>query len=554
MLMKTVPDSLTQIERAHEQEINPKNENEITNPNPTELNYPEQETEVSFSQEEINGFWQEILKVLSKNLKKTRLNTWIKPCKVLSISETEILISVKNEFTRKFIMQSFSEAIYQAVKEVLAASVQVRFIIQDNTLNKDLTENTSEENSQIAISPINEIQAQSELSKIGNSAANFNFNSIQNQASARQTTFAELSTTAPQNKSKDSKIDPYTGLYTHFRFDNFVVSKSNLGVVTFAKAIIEDSFGSHYQSLFIKSDVGLGKTHLLNAVAQQALENDPMLKVRYVKAEDFLNDYILSLKNKSYEKFKKKFRAVDLLLFDEIQFLDGKQSTQQELSNAFDAIINNGGKIILSSNQNIDELKKIDKKLKSRLQGSLISEISALDFDARLQVIKLKSQEMNIEISEDQQILLAQKHSENVRELEGALLKISALSNFSKDSEVDQEYIANLFNAVHVDESKNGISITKISQAVAQRFNLKSEDLQSKKRAQAIAQARHIAIFLSHELLELSYQRIGDFFGGRKHSSIIYSIKTIQDQVNSKLSNSNTLKKCLDDIRSSLRE
>ena len=122
--------------------------------------------------------------------------------------------------------------------------------------------------------------------------------------------------------------------------------------------------GFHYSSLFIRSDVGLGKTHILNAVAHEALSNDPLLKVKYIKAEDFLNEYVISLKNKSYEKFKKKFRDLDLLLFDEAQFLDSKTSTQQEFCNVFDAIINSGGKVIISSNLALEKFKKIEKKLK----------------------------------------------------------------------------------------------------------------------------------------------------------------------------------------------
>ncbi len=532
--MKIVPDSFTQIKHAHENLTEENNEKKS----------PETNQENSFkneiSAEEINDIWLLILEKLSKLIKKTSINTWIKPCKVLSLNEEEIVIAVKNEFTRKFIMQSFSEAIYKATKEVLAASIKLRLVINSETIHEPNKNSFVEEKPNIKCTK----SAPTKISSV-----------IQKTEFIEQKTFAEIASPARnKNTNRNPKVDPYTGLYTQYKFENLVISKSNVGVVTFAKAIIEENMGFHYNSLFIKSDVGLGKTHILNAVAHEALANDPMLKVKYLKAEDFLNEYIVSLKNKSYEKFKKKYRELDLLLFDEAQFLDGKTSTQQEFCNTFDAIINNGGKVILSSNQNFTGFKKIENKLKSRIQGSLTAEILALDYDARLKVVSLKAKEMNLEISNEQKQYIAESFTDNIRELEGALLKLSAFNSLSGEIGVDDASIANLFASVHVDEEKNGISINKIARAVAAKYDLESKDLQSRKRSQNIAQARHIAIFLSHELLELSYQRIGDFFGGRKHSSVIYSIKTIHDQVNSKLSNSNTLKKCLDDIRSSLRE
>lgn len=534
MHMKTVPDSFTQVDHAYK---NLREENcEISLPNENQKSIFKN----VISAENINDIWSLILEKLLKLIKRTSINTWIKPCKVLSINDEEIVIAVKNEFTRKFIMQSFSEAIYKATKEVLAASIKLRLVISAET-NPEQKKNFY----------IND-KPNSSFTK----SAPTKLSSVINQSElVEQKTFAEISSpTKNKNSNRNPKIDPSTGLYTQFKFKNLVISKSNLNVVTFAKAIIEENMGFHYNSLFIKSDVGLGKTHILHAVAHEALENDLMLKVKYLKAEDFLNEYVVSLKNKSYEKFKKKYRELDLLLFDEAQFLDGKTSTQQEFCNTFDAIINNGGKVILSSNQDLSSFKKIEKKLKSRIQGSLSAEILALDYNARLMVVSLKAKEMDLEISSEQKQYIAESFTENIRELEGALLKLSAFNNLSDEIGVDNASIADLFASVHVDEEKNGISINKIARVVAANYMLTSDDLKSKKRSQNIAQARHIAIYLSHELLELSYQRIGDFFGGRKHSSVIYSIKTIHDQVNSKLSNSNTLKKCLDDIRSSLRE
>jgi chromosomal replication initiator protein len=466
---------------------------------------------------------------------------------LVEINDQELVIAVKNEFSRKLIAQSYSEAIHKSSKEVLAASYSIRFTTspkhQTLTLDDDL------ENS-----PIEENETDLLLDK-ANSKKTSKVVKTNSETKVRQKSFAEISPDEI-NYRKDCFTNPNSGISNKLRFDNFIACKANIGAVSFAKAIVENQLGSYYNSLFITSDVGLGKTHLLHAVANEALRADSFTKVRYIKAEDYVNEFVLSIKNKSYENFKKKFRNLDLLLLDEAQFLDGKKSTQQEFCSNFDSIISSGGKVIIASNKALDDYEKIEKKLKSRLQGSLIAELSPVDYQARIAIIENKIQAANLKISCGHKVALAEKFNGNVRELEGALLKISALNNFSDLDilEIDSKTISDMFGAVYLDEKNNGISIQKITRLVAEKLELSVEDLQSAKRSQAIAQARHIAIFLSNEFLEISYQRIGEFFGGRKHSSVIHSIKTVANQLNSKLSKSKDLKKLLDDIRSSLRE
>jgi len=474
--------------------------------------------------------WDEILVSLPKNIKKSSIETWLRPCSLSQINDNEIVISTKNEFSRKLISQSYGEAIHKASKEVLAASRNVRFTCA-------ITE------ADIEGSAKQEIANTSKDKQAKSSAA----------PDIRQKSFAEL---RPEEIKQSRSLVEANGISNRLRFDNFINCKSNIGAVSFSKAIIENQLGSYYNSLFITSDTGLGKTHLLHATANEALKVDPLAKVRYIKAEDYVNEFVISIKNKSYENFKKKFRNVDLLLLDEAQYLDGKKSTQQEFCSNFDAVINHGGKVIIASSKGIDEFTKLEKKLKSRFQGSLIAEINPVDYQARIAVIESKIQDANLNISSGHKLALAEKFTGNIRELEGALLRLSALNNFSdlEILEIDNKTISDMFGTVYTDESSKGLSINKIARLIAEKFELSIEDLQSSKRNQSIASARHIAIYLSNELLGISYQRIGEFFGGRKHSSVIYSIKTVNDQLNSKLSKAKDLKKLLDEIRSSLRE
>ena len=509
----------------------------------TPTNHPLNDINNRKETQDLRVIWAKILENLPKKIKQTSIETWLRPCFLVEINEQELVIAVKNEFSRKLIAQSYSEAIHKSSKEVLAASYSIRFTTsskhQDLILDDDL------ENADVQ----GEANIDSSNGKVSKAAKATFENKV------RQKSFAEISPDEINHK-RDSFTNPNNGISNKLRFDNFVSCKANIGAVSFAKAIVENQLGSYYNSLFITSDVGLGKTHLLHAVANEALRVDSFTKVRYIKAEDYVNEFVLSIKNKSYENFKKKFRNLDLLLLDEAQFLDGKKSTQQEFCSNFDAIISSGGKVIIASNKALDDYEKIEKKLKSRLQGSLIAELAPVDYQARIAIIENKIQAANLKISCGNKVAVAEKFNGNVRELEGALLKISALNNFSDLDilEIDSKTISDMFGAVYLDEKNNGISIQKITSLVAEKLELRVEDLQSAKRSQAIAQARHIAIFISNEFLEISYQRIGEFFGGRKHSSVIHSIKTVANQLNSNLSKSKDLKKLLDDIRSSLRE
>jgi len=496
--------------------------------------------------QDLKEVWEEILNKLPKKIKQSSIETWLRPCRLHEITDTELVISVRNEFSRKLIAQSYSEAIFKASKEVFAAAFSIRFITRNENNFELIAE--EEENSKKSLN----IEAKSNKTEIG---------------LVRQKSFAEFSPSniQPSRKLKTINLehnlnDKFTnhsfGVSSKLSFNNFITCKANIGAVSFAKAMIENQLGSYYNSLFISSDVGLGKTHLLNAVANEALKQDGLTRVRYVKAEDYVNEFVISVKNRSYEAFKKKFRNLDLLLFDEAQFLDGKKSTQQEFCSNFDSIISNGGKIIIASSKKIDEFEKIEKKLKSRLQGSLIASLGEIDYQARLDIIDNKIETAKLKISLGHKLALAEKFTGNIRELEGALLKLSALNNFSELDilEIDDQTISDMFGTVYTDRQENGLSIQKISRLVAEKFELSVDELKSSKRSQNIAQARHIAIFLSNELLGISYQRIGEFFGGRKHSSVIHSIKTVSNQLNTKLSKSKDLKKLIDDIRSSLRE
>jgi chromosomal replication initiator protein len=269
-----------------------------------------------------------------------------------------------------------------------------------------------------------------------------------------------------------------------------------------------------------------------------------------VKAEEFTNELIISIQRNQTQEFRNQYRNLDLLLFDDLQFLEGKKTCQEEFLYTFDALISAGAKVIITSQKNIDEIK-LSSNLNNKLKSSLISQISSASFTDRVSLIISKSQASNIEISTAYAETIARKYPESIRELEAALYQLSAHKNFAGE-DIDDELIARLFGGVSHEPANKGLSIEKISNAVADYFSLKNKELIGKTRVQDVTRARHLAIYLSHELLEISYSRIGEYFGGRKHSSIIHSIKTVNGQLQSKLPSANATRNIILDIKSKI--
>ncbi|MEY3369339.1 MAG: hypothetical protein RLZZ361_9 [Cyanobacteriota bacterium] len=450
---------------------------------------------LSYSRLDLDNIWSRIIEILSLKLKKPSIQTWILPLKLINIEKDTALIGVKNEFTRNFIFQSYHSYIEQALKEATAHALAIRYIL-DNTI-------------EIVVS---------------------------NNSEPVQTKISEINPVKPKFFNKN--------LNQHFSFSNFIEDSSNKASLTFAKAIVENHSGI-YNSLFICSDSGLGKTHLLHAIGNYALNEDPNTRVKFVNAEEFTNNLINSIhKNKSQE-FRNLYRNIDILLFDDFQFLDNKKACQEEFIYTFEAICSRGGKVILASSKELKDFKLLNKKLESRLKGALVAPIGRPGYSARIKILTAKAQLNNIELNNKYLNTIAEKCNSNVRELEGALMQISALQNYSS---VDDEMVANLFGGLAEYPANKGASISSICKQVAEYFGIEPEDITGKKRMQEFTRARHIAIYLSYRLLNISYSRIGEEFNGRKHSSIIHSIKTVEDILKSNLPSSKSVKKLVEQV------
>jgi chromosomal replication initiator protein len=456
---------------------------------------------LSYSRLETDNIWARTLEIISSKIKKPSYETWIRPLKLIAIENDTALIGVKNDFTRNFIFQSYHCYIEPALKEASAHSLAIRYVL-DNSAEIQIPNNTSE---------------------------------------PEQVKLSHLSPQKPKLQSAQK-----SQLNQHFSFANFVENNSNKACLTFAKAIIENHSGI-YNSLFIVSESGLGKTHILHAIGNYALNEEPGTRIKFVNAEEFTNQLITSITKNKTQEFRNSYRNIDILLFDDFHFLDNKKACQEEFIYTFEAICSKGGKVVIASGKQLHEFKSLNKKLESRLKGALVSPINKPSYSARVKILSAKALQNNIQLNNKYLNTIAEKFQTNIRELEGALMQISALQNYM-DTAIDDEIISNLFGGLASFPANRGASIDSICKQVAEFFGIEPEDITGKKRVQEFTRARHVAIYLSYKLLNISYARIGESFAGRKHSSVIHSIKTIDSILQSNLPSAKSVKKLVENV------
>ena len=329
---------------------------------------------------------------------------------------------------------------------------------------------------------------------------------------------------------------------SHFTFENFVVGQSNQMPFAASKKICENN-SLLYNPLYIHGDIGMGKTHLLNAIAIDMKKNFPNLKIVLMSAERFMYQFIKAIRLKETIKFKDQFRSIDILMIDDIQFIGGKGSTQEEFFYTFNDLINEGKQIVISSNKSPVDLLYLDQKLKSRLAGGLVVDFLPTNYELRLGILKKKVEVLNLKISSDVLQFLAAKIVNNIRELEGALNRIWA--NYELTGKIiNIENATDLLSDILGAHEKN-VSIDDIKQQVSSYFNLKLSDMSSSCRSINIARPRQIAMFLCKGLTTFSYPEIGKAFGGKDHTTVIHAVKKIETLLN----NDNRIKKQVLDLK-----
>jgi chromosomal replication initiator protein len=328
--------------------------------------------------------------------------------------------------------------------------------------------------------------------------------------------------------------------YEH-TFDTFIQGESNKLAYAACKAVAAGQ--NNYNPLYIYGNPGLGKTHLLSAVRNEISKNRPNLNIVFAASDNFINDFVSSIRTDSTMEFKRKYRSADVLLVDDVQFFAGKKECQQELFNTFNELHSNNRQIIFTSDRPPKEINDIDQRLQSRFEWGLLADISIPEFETRVAIIQRKAKLMDLTIQPNVVEFIADKLKNNIRQLEGAIIKINAMSLVS-DVVPTVAMAKGIIQEIMDEVVPTPLTIEKVINEVAITYGLTSDELRSKKRSANISTARQIAIYIVHKITGLSYAEIGKQFGNRDHSTIVYAVNKVRDIVQSNREH----RKTIDDI------
>jgi chromosomal replication initiator protein len=325
----------------------------------------------------------------------------------------------------------------------------------------------------------------------------------------------------PTNKRADSRLNP------KYNFDNFVIGGSNRFAHAAAVAVAEAP-AKAYNPLFVYGDSGLGKTHLLHAIGHYAETMYPGIRVRYVSSEEFTNDFINSIANNRSSLFQSRYRDIDILLIDDIQFLQGKDSTQEAFFHTFNTLHDHNKQVVITSDLPPKALTGFEDRMRSRFEWGLITDVQAPDLETRIAILRKKAQSERLQVSHEILEYIATKVSSNIRELEGTLIRVTAFASLNR-TPVDMQLVQTVLKDLITLDDDNVISPIDIINNTAEYFKLTVDDLYGSSRSQAIATARQIAMYLCRELTNLSLPKIGQLFGNRDHTTVMYANKKISE-------------------------
>lgn len=353
-------------------------------------------------------------------------------------------------------------------------------------------------------------------------------------------TQAVVAETLPEKPATTSRSHTNSPLNPKYLFDTFVIGKGNQMAHAAALVVAEEP-GSIYNPLFLYGGVGLGKTHLMHAIGHQMLVNRSDARIKYVSSENFTNDFIKSIQTNRMEEFRNEYRSVDLLLVDDIQFLVNKEGTQEEFFNTFEALYNNNKQIVLTSDRPPTEIPELPERLVSRFAWGLSVDITPPDLETRIAILQKKAEAEKLEIPDDTLSYIAGQIHTNIRELEGALVRVQAFSAL-QNADITTSLAAEALKNLKGNPGSSQISILQIQEEVAKFYHIQVKDLKGKKRVKTIVVPRQIAMYLSREMTDNSLPKIGAEFGGKDHTTVIHAHEkidqllqhdaTIQNEVN----------------------
>ncbi|MAF98839.1 MAG: chromosomal replication initiator protein DnaA [Micavibrio sp.] len=429
---------------------------------------------------EIMALWKKVHNDMRGEFGEAIFRSWLKPLKLQAFYHGTMEVSVPTRFMRDWIQNHYAERILSMCSETSEEIKRLQIVVVQNAIIDD----------------------------------------------------APVEKEEPANKSVASKkidiSEVSSPLDERFTFDSFVVGKPNALAHAAARRVVE-SASVPFNPLFLYGGVGLGKTHLMHAIAHAIEEQDPSKTVMYLSAEKFMYQFVKAIRSDSTMSFKEMFRSVDVLMIDDIQFIAGKESTQEEFFHTFNALVDQNKQIIISADKAPGDLTGIDERLRSRLAWGLVADIHPTTYELRLGILQAKREQLGAEVPDSVLEFLALKVTSNIRELEGALNRIVAHADVSKSEvtlETTQEVLQDLLRA-----HDRRITIDEIQRKVAEHYNLRMADMHSARRARNVARPRQVAMYLAKMLTARSLPEIGRKFGGRDHTTVMHAVRKVEELI-----------------------
>lgn len=424
--------------------------------------------------------WEIVKKIISSDIGEAHAKSWIEPLFLLGMNGMSLFLGSSNPFAKDWVINNYISSLLKAWKQVNVLVQSVQVVAKEKSMNDTTFTST-------------------------NNITDKNFEDFES----------------------DDSIN-YTGasLDQRYTFENFVVGKPN--ELAYAAALrVAESLKPQFNPLFLYGGVGLGKTHLMHAIAWKIRQNHPQRKVIYLSAEKFMYQFVRALRFKDTVAFKEQFRAVDVLMIDDVQFISGKETTQEEFFHTFNALVDKNHQVIVSADKSPSDLENMEERLKSRLGWGLVADIHPTTYELRLGILQAKASLVDIKVPKEVLEFLAFKISSNIRELEGALNRILAHANLvgrSISLDMTQEVLRDLLRS-----NEQRLTIEEIQKRVAEYFNIKMSDMVSNRRMQNIARPRQAAMYLAKILTTKSLPEIGRKFGGRDHTTILHAVRKIEE-------------------------